>query len=396
MALPISYHWRNLFVRKTTTLLTVLVIASVVGVFAYMLGFASSLGRSLAMASDVRKIIVIKRGATAESNSAIPIEDFVKLSQVNAETAVDPKTGAPLQSPEMLVQVSLPRLRDNGKTFANVAVRGVTDKAFAVHNTVRIVEGRMFETGGREVVVGQAAANQFKGVRVGDTINLGYGGDRGYSVVGLFSAGGGPLESEIWGYLPSLSNAYNRSMYSAASLRLKGDAQPAEVIEKIEGPAIQLSAQTEKDYWEQQSKLIRVYLGIAYTLVSVMCVAAVCSIANTMYAAVAGRTREIAMLRTIGFSGRQIQSGFILESVLLSLIGGLLGCLACQAWLSFVGSTKDMFGANTFTTLAFQIRLTPVTIVIAMASVTIVGVLGAYFPALRASRVQVISALREP
>lgn len=395
MAMPISYHWRNLFVRKTTTLLTVLVIASVVGVFAYMLGFAASLRASLSMASDERKIIVIKRGATAESNSAIPIDDYVRLSQVNAETATDPKSGEALQSPEMLVQVSLPRLRDNGKTFANVAVRGITDKAMSVHKTVRIVEGRMFETGGREVVVGKAAANQFQGVQIGDTINLGYGGDRGYKVVGLFSADGGPLESEIWGYLPSLSNAYNRNMYSAASLRLKEGVAPADVIEKIQGPAIQLAAQTEKDYWNQQSKLIRVYLGIAYTLVSVMCIAAVCSIANTMYAAVAGRTREIAMLRTIGFSGRQVLTGFILESVLLSLIGGLLGCLACQAWLSLVGNTKDMFGANTFTTLAFQIRLTPVTVIVALAAVMIVGVIGAFFPALRASRVQVISALRE-
>jgi len=395
MALPISYHWRSLFVRKTTTLMTVLVIASVVAVFAYMLGFAASLRASMAMASDEHKVIVIKRGATAESNSAIPTEEFVKLAQVN-ETAVDPSSKQPLQSPEMLVQVSLPRLRDGGKTFANVAVRGVTDKAFAVHRTIRIAEGRMFETGSREVIVGKSAADQFGGIGIGDTINLGYGGDRSYKVVGLFSAEGGPLESEIWGYLPSLTNAYNRTMYSSVNLRLKDDASAASVVAKIQGPAIQLQAQTEPDYWNEQSRLIRVYLGIAYILVSVMCVAAICSIANTMYAAVAGRTREIAMLRTIGFSERQILTGFILESVLLSLIGGVLGCAACQAWLSLVGSTKDMFGATTFTTLAFQIRLTPLAIAIALVSVAVVGVIGSLPPAVRASRVQVISALREP
>ncbi len=395
MALPLSYHWRNLFVRKTTTLLTVLVIGSVVGVFTYMLGFAGSLRSSLSMACDDHKIIVIKRGATAESNSAIPTDEFVKLAQVN-ETAVDPTNSQPLQSPEMLVQVSLPRIRDTGKTFANVAVRGVTDKAFAVHSTVKLAEGRMFDTGSREVIVGKGAAGQFGGIGIGDTINLGYSNDRGYKVVGIFTANGGPLESEIWGYLPSLSNAYNRSMYSSVNLRLNPGADPAAVVEKIQGPAIQLAAQTETDYWNQQSKLIKVYLGIAYTLVSVMCVAAICSIANTMYAMVAGRTREIAMLRTIGFSGRQILTGFVLESVLLSLIGGVLGCLACQAWLSFIGSTKDMFGANTFTTLAFQIRLTPLTIIIALTAVVAVGVIGALPPAMRAARVQVISALREP
>jgi putative ABC transport system permease protein len=395
MALPISYHWRNLFVRKTTTLMTVLVIASVVGVFAYMLGFAASLRASMAMASDEHKVIVIKRGATAESNSAIPTDEFVKLAQVN-ETAVDPKTSEPLQSPEMLVQVSLPRLRDGGRTFANVAVRGVTDKAFAVHNTVKLTEGRMFDTGGREVIVGRGAQSQFGGLAIGDTINLGYGGDRGYKIVGVFTAEGGPLESEIWGYLPSLTNAYNRSMYSSVNLRLRPDADAKAVVAKIQGPAIQLQAQTEPDYWNEQSRLIRVYLGIAYALVTIMCIAAICSIANTMYAAVSGRTREIAMLRTIGFSGRQILTGFVLESVLLSLIGGILGCLACQAWLSFVGSTKDMFGATTFTTLAFQIRLTPLAIAAALVSVVVVGAIGALPPAVRASRVQVISALREP
>ncbi len=394
MALPLTYHWRNLFVRKATTLLTVLVVAVVVGVFAWLMGFSDSLRRSLLTASDPQMLIVVKRSATSESNSAIPVDEFNKLNQLTG-VARDPATNQPLISPEMMVQVSLPRLRDAGKTWGNVALRGVTETAFKVHANVR-TNGRIFTAGSREVLVGATAAKQFGGLDVGRTIQLGYGGDREYTVVGHFSAGGGPLESEIWGYLPSLMNAYNRTMYSSAYLRLAEGVNADAAIEAIKGPAIQLDARTEGQYWDQQSSNIKAYLMITRMLVSVMSLAAVCSIANTMFAMVAGRGREIAMLRTIGYSRRQILTGFVLEAVLLTLMGGVVGCLGCVAWLWLVGNTKDMFGASTFTTLAFEIQLTPVTALWALASVLAVGVAGALIPAFRASRVEVISALREP
>jgi len=393
MAMPISYYWRSLFVRKATTLMTVLVITAVVAVFAYMMGFADALGRSLSVASDDGKLIVIKGGATAESNSAIPIDDFNKLSQLT-DVARDPETGQVLVSPEMLVQVSLPRLRDGGQTNANVAVRGVTMDAFKVHTNVR-PEGALFSTAEREVIVGEAAAKQFGGLKIGDTLNLGFANDKTYKVVGYFTADGGPMESEIWGYLPSLMNSYNRTMYSSANLRLADGVDAAKVVEQIEGPAIQLTGQTETDYWYAQSRLMRVYLGIANALVVIMSIAAIFSVANTMFSVVAGRGRELAMLRTIGFSGRQILMGLVIESVMLSSIGGVLGCLGCWAWLSFVGNTKDMFGATTFTTMAFEIHMTPLQVFWALAMVCGVGVLGALVPAIRASRMQVVTALRE-
>ncbi len=395
MALPFSYHWRNLFVRKSTTLLTVLVIASVVGVFTWMLSFAVAMRNSLARASDTHKLIVLKPGATAESNSAIAVGDYNRLSQVTG-AARDPATGGILLSPEMTVQVSLPRLRDGGRTSANVAVRGVTEAAFRVHRNVAVREGRSFRVGAAEVIVGAAAARQFGGLEIGRTINLGYGGNRGFTIVGHFTAAGGPMESEIWGYLPLLMNAYNRTMYSSANLRLRDDADLAAAIAQIKGPAIQLFAQTEPQYWEGQSRFIRIYLAIAYVLVGIMSLAAVFSVANTMFSAVAGRTREVAMLRTIGYAPRQILMGFLLEAVLLSLLGGVAGCAACAGWLAFVSDTKDMFGANTFTTLAFAIRITPAIVGISLLLVSLVGVVGALVPAIRAGRIQVIAALREP
>jgi putative ABC transport system permease protein len=394
MALTLTYHWRSLFVRKTTTVLTVFVVAAVVAVFVWMIGFAAALQRSLSVAGDREKVIVIRRGATAESNSAIPVDEVGKLTQI-AELATDESTGEPSISPEMVVQVRLPRLSDGGRTQANVAVRGLTTAAFSVHRNVRLPE-RVFSMGEPEIIVGRTAARQFSGLQVGDTLHLGYSGNRSYRVVGHFSAQGGPAESEIWGYLPSLMSSYNRTMYSSVALRLKPGADPNLVVQQIRDPAIQMDAETEADYWRRQSGVVQLYLRIAYVLITVMCIGAVFAIANTMYASVAGRTREIAMLRTIGFAPRNIVSGFILEAVLLSLIGGLVGCAACAVWLATMGNTKDMFGQTTFTIMAFEIHLSAWIVAAALGAVALVGVVGAFFPARRAGYTQVVTALREP
>ena len=213
MALPWSYHWRSLFARATTTGLTILVVAAVVAVFAWMIGFSTALEHSMAVAGDERNIIVLRPGATSETNSAIPPDQVNKLKQLS-EVARDPVTSEVLVSPEIMVQVNLPRLRDSGKTGANVAVRGVTKIAFKVHVGVR-TQGDIFSVGTPQVIVGATAAKQFAGLRTGAMLNLGYAGDRAYEIVGQFSAGGGPLESEIWGYAPSIMNAHNRTMYSS-------------------------------------------------------------------------------------------------------------------------------------------------------------------------------------
>lgn len=392
MTLTLSYHWRNLFVRKTTTALTVLVIAAVVGTFTWLLGFVVALNDSLAVAADPRKVIVMQRGSISETNSALPPEDYNKLMQISQ---IASEAGQPLISPEMMVQVSLSRVRDGGATQANVAVRGVTETAFKVHRNVKPL-GQSFSTGAPEIIVGRKAAQQFQGLQIGQSVRLGFSGTREYKVVGYFSADGGPMESEIWGYLPSLQSAYGRTIYSAASLRLADGADADAVLKQIDGPAIQLEAMTESEYWQRQSSNVRFYQSVCYVLVGMMSLAAVFSIANTMFSTVAGRTREIAMLRTIGFSPAQVRLGFLVESVLLSLLGGVVGCLGCAAYLTIMGNTKDMFGASNFTTMAFEIHLTPIIIGGAMLMVAIVGVLGALAPASRAARIQPITALREP
>lgn len=392
MALPIGYHWRNLFVRKTTTVLTVLVVAAVVGAFTWILGFTFALRSSLAVASDARKLIVLQKGSPSETNSNISPEEFNRLV---ALTTVESDAGVPLISPELYWQTQLPRLRDGGITRANVALRGVTDLSLKVHRNVRLVEGRMFSTGSPEVIVGLSAAKQFAGLRLGDSIKLGTAENRPYAVVGYFSADAGPMESEIWVYLPSMQSAYGRNSYSSASIRLAEGASAEASIKQIEGPSIELGAQTEEGYWRAQSTNVLVYQGVCYLLVFMMALAAMFSLANTMFAMVAGRTREIAMLRTIGFGGGHILFGFVLEAVFLALIGGAIGCAGCWVWLRFVGATKDMFGASSFTTMAFEIHLNPVIVGVALGMVAVVGALGALLPAWRAARVNVIRAMRE-
>lgn len=392
MPLPIKYHWRNLFVRKTTTILTVLLISAVLGTFTWLLGFIFALNGSLSVASDGSKIIVLQRGALSETNSSISTEEFNRLNQLGEIEEVD---GVRLASPEMFVQVSLPRIRDGGKTYSNVAVRGVTEVALNVHRNVRLLD-RMFSTSEPEVIVGRGAARQFGGLELGSKIKLGFAANREYTVAGYFTADGGPMESEIWGYLPSLQSAYGRSGYSAASLRLRAGAKAEEVVKQIEGAAIQLGAQTETDYWSKQSENVRNYQLVCKILVATMGIAAMFAITNTMYAFVAGRTREIAMLRTIGYTGGQVLRGFIVESIMLSLLGGVVGCVGCQVYLAIAGNTKDMFGSNTFTAMAFEIRVGPMLIAISLASVAVLGVIGAFFPARRAARINVLGALREP
>jgi len=392
MALPLTYHWRHMLARRTTTALTVLVVAAVVGAQAWVLGFSVAFGASVAVASDERKLIVLRRGAPAESTSALPVESFNRLTQLSA-LATD-ADGRPLLSPELMVQIALPRRRDNGRTTGNVAVRGVTEIAFRVHTDIKL-QGPPFSTGAQEAIVGVKAAEQFAGVQVGDTIRLGYGNNRAYTVVGFFTAAGGPYESEIWTYLPSLMSAYNRDAYSSATLRLRDGADAQQAIAEIDGPAIGLTAQTEREYWHAQTSRIRAYRGLVSILVTVMAFAAAASIANTMFAAVAGRTREIAMLRTVGFSRLQILFGFLIEAVLLTLAGGVLGCAACGVWLELVGSTKDMYASTNFTTLAFDIRLTPEIAVCALATVATLGVAGALVPAWRAACTEMVKALRE-
>lgn len=388
MALPLSYNIRNLLVRKTSTALTFLVVALVVFILVVLLSFAAGIRSSLATTGSPSNIVVLAPGATAESTSLIFPDEVARLVQT-PHVARD-ESGELLLSPELCVQTNIPRRNGGGE--ANVAVRGVDDIALKVHRDIRIVEGRWCRQGLPEVVVGRAARDRFEGLDIGGQVILGRSGTRSYSVVGIFDSGGSALESEIWAPRTSLSDSFDRRFVSSVNLTITDPALLSEALDYIKGPVVRLEGKSETAYYDELSTTTVQIVQLTTILVSIMAVGAAFAVANTMYAAVDRRRREIAMLRTIGFSRLAIIQCFVLESVLLCLAACAAG-LAASQFLN--GRREDFFSDTTFTVMAYELKITPVVLAAAVAASLVVAVLGSIAPALRASRVQVIEALRK-
>lgn len=389
MALPLTYNWRNLFVRKLSTALTFTVVAVVVAVLAVLLSFAEGIRGSLRASGSPRNIMVLKTGATAESTSMIFRDEYDRLVQTPG-IAFD-QNGAPLISRELCVQTSILRRGSNGSP-ANVAVRGVEPVAWQVHREVKIIEGRNVIEGAPEIIVGRAAAQRYAGLEIGGAIELGHASSQAYTVVGIFEAAGGALESEIWASRGMLANAYGRSFASSALVRLADGASADEAIDYIRGPAVNLNARTETDYYEDLTSKSTQIVALTTILVAIMASGAVFAVANTMYAAVDGRRREIAMLRTIGFNRAAILIAFVIESLMICIVACAVGLFGA----SFVnGSRQDFLSDSTWTVLAYELRMTPAIVGSALAVATLVGIVGALAPAARASRINILEALRK-
>mgnify|MGYP001386349301 CR=1 FL=1 len=389
MVLPLTYNWRNLFVRKLSTSLTFGVITVVVGVLAVLLSFTEGIKSSLRSSGSDRNLLVLKKGATAESTSLINPEEAGRLVQTPG-VALD-KTGAPLISRELCVQTSIRRKGADGKP-ANVGIRGIDPVGWQVHADVRITEGDRFNEGEMEIIVGKAAAERYAGLAIGDTLELGRTQNQNYKVVGIFEAGGGALESEIWTSRGSLSNSYNRTFVSSALLRLRDDADINAAKDYIEGSAVNLNPKTELEYYEELSSKSTQIVVLTSILIAIMAAGAVFAVANTMYAAVDGRRREIAMLRTIGFTKAAILFSIIIESMMICLAACVLGLVGASF---FSGRREDFLSDTTWTVLAYELRLTPTIIVVAIVVSTLVGIVGAVAPAAKASRTNILDALRK-
>jgi len=392
IALPLLYEFRNLRVRSSRTLLTMLTVALVVGVFCYLLCFADGLCRALARTGDPQNLIVIAEPATAESNSAISHEDVPRLKGL-AHVAVD-AGGRPLVSPEYVVQTNVTRRDDDSGAGVSVTLRGVDlGVALPVHPQVALTAGRWFRAGTDELVVGHAATRQFTHTTIGSTLDC---GDRTFTIVGVFRAGGGVRESEFWGHFANVADAYRRSMFSSATVRLNSadPALTAVAVERIASAAIALRGLPEPAYFATQTQNARVLQGLATTLVLIMGTGAVFAAMNTMYASVVGRTREIGMLRAIGFSRTSVRLGILAQSLALALTGGLIGCLACAAMILLDHSTKDLVGTTTFTSVAFTVGLSGANLLLSLAVAALMGLCGGLWPARAASRLSVVQALR--
>jgi ABC-type lipoprotein release transport system permease subunit len=391
MALPLYYNWRNLLARRLSTALTFSVVTVIVGVLAILLSFAEGIRESMRASGSASNVIVLTTGATAESTSIIKPDEANRVNQAPG-IAVN-EAGALLVSPEICVQSTL-RRKNSESGVANVAVRGVDPVAFDVHPEVRMIEGRRFAEGALELVVGNAAKERYAGLEVGNQIDLGRTANRTYKVVGVFEAAGSALESEIWALRSNISDSYHRRFVSSVVVRLVDkDATPA-AIDYIQGPAVRLKAKTETAYYEDLSNKTREIVVLTSILIGIMAIGAIFAVANTMYAAVDGRKREIAMLRTLGFARRSIIISFLIESTVICLAACASGLVAGFIAGGLMGR-QDFLSDTTWTVLAYDLHITFSTIAAALVTAMGVGIIGGLAPALRASRMRVIEALRK-
>jgi putative ABC transport system permease protein len=360
-------------------------IAGVVGVLVAMLAMGEGFSATLNQTGSDDTAIILRGGSQAETNSVIT-RDQIPLIGNLAGIAKDDK-GQPAISPELSQVVNLPTKADGSD--ANVQVRGVGESAWAIRPNVRLVEGRKFNQGLRELVVGQGAQRQFRGLEVGHRIEL---ANQDWEIVGKFAAGDSH-DSELWGDAQTIASTYNRSAYQSVTARLDG-RNGFKLLKSAlaDDPRLKLDVLTTHDYYarqsEQLSKLIRI-LGIV--IGTIMAIGAVFGALNTMYAAVASRAREIATMRALGFRGLPVVVAVMLETMLLALLGGVLG--AAIAWLVFNGYTVSTLGSN-FSQVVFQFKVSPQLLWSGLKWALGIGLIGGLFPALRAARLPVTTALR--
>jgi putative ABC transport system permease protein len=384
MALPISYNIRSLRVRWQVTLLAIAGIAMVIAVFVALGAMAAGFRMALRSTGRPDNAIITQKGSMSEMTSGIP-RSHVDMISVDGRVARDDKS-QPLASPEIVLVANLKR-NDGAET--NVAIRGVTPKAMAVRGGVTVSSGRVFTPGLYELMVGDRIADRFN-LGLGKTLRL---QRREWTVVGTFKSEGNGFESEVWADVNVLGPAFNRTGgFQSLVVRLKDPAQfDAFQRSVVDNPQFQLRVDREIDYYDAQAgNVAALLMALAWFVSIVMAVGAVVGAMNTMYAIVASRTREIGTLRALGFSRLAILTSFVLESLLLAVVAGGLGCLIAMPANTLTGAT----GQATFSEISFAFRVTPAIVVTAMIFAAWMGFLGGLLPAMRAARMPITSALR--
>ena len=379
---------RTLPQRAGSSAVAVVGVTGVVIVFVAVLSIAEGFLAALAGAGSPDTAIVLRGGSTAETTSALAT-DATRI--IKDAPGVLRDGSGPVASAELFVVVDVPK-RGTG-IDANVPLRGVEPAAFRVREEVRIVEGRPFREGTNEIIVGRSAANQFEGLELGATPRW---GESSWEVVGIFEADGTLSESEIWCDARVLQPAYRRSnTYQSVLARLDSeDAFPGFRDSLASDPRLDVMVEREDVFYVGQSQLIHsIITGIGTVIAVLMGIGAVFGAVNTMYSAVASRTREIATLRALGFGGVPVVVSVLVESALLSLVGGVLG--GGLAYVAFHGYQTATLNWTTFTQVAFAFNVTPALLVQGALYATIMGLLGGLFLAIRAARLPIVTALRE-
>jgi putative ABC transport system permease protein len=387
MAIPISYNLRNLAVRKTTTIMTALGIALTVAVLLAVLALVAGLRYAFQATGDPLHVLVTRKGANAELNSNFARTSFQDLKFKPGIARA--QNGEPMASLEMVTVIVLQVPGTEGQS--NINLRGLTPVGIEMRKGVKIEQGRWFTPGRREAVVGKNIAERFPDARLGQKLKFGRGD---WEIVGIMSQGNSATNSEIWTDLNQVSSDYNRSdVLSSALVKAVDEAGVQALINDLQADQrLNVDAVTEKGYYEAQtvSALPVQFLG---TFVAVIMAVGSCFAAmNTMYAAVARRAREVGTLRVLGFSRGGILFSFFLESLLLSVLGGLFGILLV---LPLNNITTAIGNFTTFSEIAFSFRVTPEIMAVGMTFAVLMGAAGGIFPARSAARKEILTALRE-
>jgi putative ABC transport system permease protein len=386
MGIPYYYSFRNLWTRRLTTFLTAAGMAMVVFVFAATLMLAEGLRKTLVETGSYDNAIVIRKSSNSEVQSGIDRQQ-ASIVESQPEVAIGPD-GRPLLAKEMVVLINLPK-RVTNRT-ANVVIRGVGPESLRLRPQVQLRDGRMPRPGSAEVIAGTSIARRFKGGGMGETLHFGM---RDWIVVGIFDAGTTGFNSEIWGDVDQLMQAFRRPVYSSVLFRLRDSSEFSGFKARIESdPRLTLETKRESRYYLDQSEMMAKFLRIlGITLTIIFSLGAVIGAMITMYAAVANRTTEIGTLRALGFAKESILAAFVLESLFLGLLGGVAGVF-CASFMQLI--TISTMNWSTFSELAFGFSLTGGIIGKSLVFSLVMGFVGGVLPAFRAARMNIVEALR--
>ncbi len=387
MAIPFKYNLRNLKLRKGLTLMTSLGIALTVTTAIFLMALLAGLDRAFVTSGDPLNVLVLRKGSQAELSGGFDASLYPTLR--NLPGIAKDSHGEPMTSGEWVVVIVLPRKDGTGEV--NVTVRGMMPDGLELRPKVKLAAGRWFTPGQREVVVSQSIQKRFAHANIGDTMQFGKGP---WTVVGVFDAGGSAYESEVWGDVNQMASDFDRQGgFSSAYLRATDPVSADALKNRVsDDQRLKLEGVLETEYYAKQTSSGAPIKYIGWVVAIIMAIGSSFAAMNTMYAAVAYRSREIATLRVIGFSRPSILTSFVFESVVLSLLGAAVGIILM---LPFNGMTTGTSNAVTFSEVVFSLRMTPFVVGIAIVFAVVMGLFGGIAPAWHAARKDILTALRD-
>ncbi len=386
MAIPISYNIRNLIVRKTTTLMTGAGIALTVAVLLAVLGLVSGLESAFESSGDPLHVLVLRKGGNAELTSLLTQEQFQIVKNF---PGIVSKNGQPMASLEVVTVINLPSVEN--PEGSNVTLRGLSERGVDMRN-LKIIAGRRFNEGQREVMVGKSVAKRYPAAQLGKQLRFGRGN---WTVVGVMDGRGSSIDSEIFADGPQVASDYNRAdTYSSALLQATDEISAAALPKALENDRrLNVTVMSEKDYYAAQTAVSSAPIKfLGFFVCIVMAVGSCFAAMNTMYAAVARRAKEVGTLRILGFTQGSILLSFFLESVLLSLLGGLIACVVV---LPLNSITTGIGNFVTFSETSFNIHIGPEVMIVGVLFSLILGAVGGLLPARQAAKKEILTALRE-